>query len=211
MQKRAALGFRVHTGWAALVAVEGPVSLVSPTILDRRGVEMIERGNPEAPAFVYHAAAKLSLKSAEQLVQESAQLARSRARNALATSIRELSDRGYDLVASGVIVGNRPVGSSSLEAILAAHSLIHAAEGELFRQAVIGANEDLKLPVTTVPARALYARASKISGGSVELTRQRLADAGRRLGKPWTQDQKESLLVALLAFADSLPPARPGG
>ena len=209
-QKRAALGFRVHTGWAALVAVEGPVSLVSPTILDRRRVEMMKGGDPEAPAFVYHAAAKLPLKSAEQLVQGSAELARSRARDALATSIGELRGRGYEVVASGVIAANQPLASSSLQSILAAHPLIHAAEGELFRQAVIGASEVLKVRVTSVPARELYTRASKLVGDSVELIRRRLAEAGQRLGKPWAQDQKEAFLVALLALADSLPPARPG-
>src|SRR5262249_60142956 len=98
--KRAAFGFRVHTGWAALIAVQGPVSLDSPVILDRRRVEMMEGGKPEAPAFVYHAAAKLPLKSAEQLVQRAAELAKRRASAALESARRQLSEAGQSRDAS---------------------------------------------------------------------------------------------------------------
>jgi hypothetical protein len=199
--KRVAFGFRVHTGWAALVAVQGPVSLDSPAILDRRRVEMMEGGKPEAPAFVYHAAAKLPLKAAGQLVQRAAELAKSRASAALESAMRELSRAGHTVVASGIVAGKRPLALPALEEILAAHPLIHSAEGELYRQAVIDASEGLKLSVTAVPARDLYARASKALGHPVDLIRRRLAEMGRRVGAPWTVDQKEGLLAALLALA----------
>ena len=56
------------------------------------------------------------------------------------------------------------------------------------------------MPVTRVPARELYPQAVKQLGVSIETLRARLAELGREVGKPWTQDQKESLLVALLAL-----------
>jgi len=199
--KRVAFGFRVHTGWAALVAVQGPASLDSPVILDRRRVEMMEGGNPDAPAFVYHAAAKLPLKSAGQLVQRAAELAKSRASAALESAMRELSQAGHTVVASGIVAGKRPAALPSLERILAAHSLIHSAEGELYRQAVIAASEGLQLSVTTVPAGELYSRASKTLGQPVDWIQRRLAEMARLVGAPWTVDQKEGLLAALLALA----------
>jgi len=191
----------VHTGWAALVAVQGPVSLDSPVILDRRRVEMMEGGNPDAPAFVYHAAAKLPLEPAGQLVQRTAELAKSRARAALESARRELSAAGHTVVASGMVAGKRPPALPSLERILAAHSLIHSAEGELYRQAVTSASESLNLSVMTVPAGELYSRASRSLGHPVDLIRRRLDGMARLLGPPWTVDQKEGLLAALLALA----------
>src|SRR5262249_5205674 len=199
--KRAAFGFSVHTGWAALVAVQGPVSLDSPEILDRRRVEVVEGGKPEAPAFVYHAAAKLPLKSAGPLVQRAVVLAKSRASDALESAMRELSQAGHTVVASGIVAAKRPLELPSLEKILAAHTLIHSAEGDLYRQAIIAASEGLKLSVTAVPAGDLYGRAPKTLGHPVESIRRRLAEMGRRVGAPWTVDQKEGFLAALLALA----------
>lgn len=197
--KAAALGFRVHTGWAAMIAVTPVSGSALPTILDRRRVEMIGRGDPDAPPFVYHAAAKLSLDAARQFVDQAEKIASTRAKAELAAAIRDLREGGYEVVAAGAIAGNRPF-SSPLEATLRSHSLLHAAEGELFRQAIVGASESLGVPVTRVPARDLYPQAVKHLGVSIEVIRERLAELGRSAGKPWTQDQKESLLVALLAF-----------
>jgi hypothetical protein len=59
---RAALGFRAHSGWAGVVVVAGPRS---PTVIDRRRIELIGPGIPKQP---YHAAEKLDLKEAEKLV-----------------------------------------------------------------------------------------------------------------------------------------------
>jgi hypothetical protein len=202
-QTRAAFGLRVHTGWAALVAATGPRS--SPTLLDRRRIEMIAghdlfaaRGSAEAPPlpaggspppFVYHAAAKLSLAAAERLVRQAADEAGARAREALAAAVAELRARGYHPVKSGVIVANQPF-DKPLDQILKAHSLIHAAEGELYRHAIMSASEACGLAVTRVRARELEAPA----------LRKVLTDVGRRAGRPWAQDQKESLLAALVAL-----------
>jgi hypothetical protein len=195
---RAALGFRAHTGWAAMVAAAGPPS--SPTMLQRARVEMIAGHDPAAPPFVYHAASKLPLRAAERLVRESADQARTRAQQAIAAAIGELRERGYEIVATGVIVGNKLV-TASLETILGAHPLIHAAEGELFRQAIVAGSETCDLPVTSVRAGELFSRGAKTLRVSEAILRARLAEAGRGAGKPWAQDQKESLLVALLALA----------
>ncbi len=196
---QAALGFRVHTGWAAMVATARWSASTQPTILDRRCIEIMAGSEPDAPPFVYHAAAKLTLDAAECFVRDAEQAALTRAKAELGTVIRHLYQRGYEVVGSGVIIGNRPF-SSPLDATLRVHALIHAAEGELFRQAFIRASEAQQIPVTGVPMRELYSRAVKHLRLSIELIRRRLNEAGRDIGKPWGQDQKESLLVAQLAF-----------
>ena len=56
---QAALGFRVHSGWAVLVVLAGPVE--TPTILDRRRIEIadVEMEGSKQP---YHAAERLNLR-----------------------------------------------------------------------------------------------------------------------------------------------------
>ena len=84
------LGFRVHSGWAAVVAVRGPVS--SPAVVDRRRIELAD------PAIIgslqpFHAAAELDPVAAEELIKQ-----RADSTNALALqSLRQLID---DLCAS---------------------------------------------------------------------------------------------------------------
>jgi hypothetical protein len=61
------LGFRVHSGWAAVVAVTGPAS--SPTVVDRRGIELAEpaiRGSLQP----FHEVAELNLVAAEEFIKE---------------------------------------------------------------------------------------------------------------------------------------------
>ena len=140
----ASLGFSVHTGWAAMIAVAGPPK--SPVILDRRRIDMM--GNdPDKPRFVYHyAAERLTLSAAERFVREAIEQSRAKAVAALEAAVTELAKKKtYDVVASGIIVGNRPL-KSTLADILKSHSLIHTAEGELFRVAIKGASERAEDP-----------------------------------------------------------------
>jgi hypothetical protein len=194
---RAALGFRVHTGWAALVATVGPAR--EPDVVDRRRVEMIAGHDPGKPPFVYHAAALLALPEARRMVRAQQAIACQHARVAVSAAVEELRARGHRVVGGAIIGGNRAL-DSPFETILASHALIHAAEAELYRGAIADACETLKLPVTMVPANQLYAQAMKRFGGDKESLRRALTNAGRAIGKPWTLDQKESLLVALLAL-----------
>jgi hypothetical protein len=79
------LGFRVHSGWAAVVAVKGPAS--SPAVVDRRRIELAD---PEIRSSLqpFHAAAELDPAPAEELIKQ-----RADSTNALALqSLRLLID-----------------------------------------------------------------------------------------------------------------------
>lgn len=195
---RATLGFSVHTGWAAMIAVAGAPR--SPIVLDRRRVEMM--GNdPDNPRFVYHYAAKsLALPAAERFVRKAIEQSRDNAVAALEAALAALGKENYDVVASGVIVGNKPL-QSALADILKSHSLIHTAEGELFRLAIKSASERLKIPVTEIRVRDLEPQAAKVLGISAAKINERLDAIGRAAGRPWSKDQKMSLLAALVAAA----------
>jgi hypothetical protein len=193
---RATLGFSVHTGWAAMIAVAGTPA--SPVILDRLLVEMIPDSDRDPPRFVYHAAQELSLGAAERYVRVATEKSRANALAALKTAVAELGKRGHEVVATGIIVSGRPL-AADLAAILKSHPLLHTAEGELFRQAIKSASEKLKIPVTEIPARDLPARAARVLKVSAAELPDRLAAVGRAAGRPWSKDQKDSFLVALLA------------
>lgn len=193
----AALGFKVHTGWAASVALAGPLS--SPKVVDRRRVALTESGK-EGSAAVYHAASELALPAAEKLVRDTTDSARRTARIAIETMINELRAKGYELVAAGIVLGGGRL-PPSLEAILRSHPLVHTAEGELFRQALIAASEACELRVSGISGRELYAKVASELGVKAEHLRSQLGEAGKSAGKPWAQDQKEAMAVAWSALA----------
>ena len=91
----------------------------------------------------------------------------------------------------------------SLEKILASHALIHTAEGEFFRAVVRNACEEAGLRVSPLPERELDERARKIFGDKASQIKQRVSGLGKRLGPPWTQDEKLASLAAILVLAAS--------
>src|SRR5215831_6697664 len=84
----AALGFRAHSGWAAMVAVSGPAPV--PVVLDRCRVPLIEPGVPGA-AQPYHFAAEMALKDAQRHLDHCARTAREMACSALQAAIAGLA------------------------------------------------------------------------------------------------------------------------
>ena len=194
---RAALGFRAHSGWAALVAVAGTVR--APTVIERRRIEL---ALPEIPRPVqpYHAAQNMDLKAAEKHVRRFTDEARLLAQRALGEVITDISGAGYQLVGCGIPLGSGRA-AATLEATLASHPLLHTAEGELFRGAIIRASEHFHLPITGVRERDLMARgAAELAIPLTEL-QLRLTELGRAVGPQWARDQKLATLVAWLALA----------
>jgi hypothetical protein len=180
-----ALGFRVHSGWAALVAVAGPVS--EPRVLLRRRIEFADFSNHDT-VQPYHAAAEMTLPKAEKFLARLAEEARELAQKPIRQAIEELKPRSVACAAMTLSSG-RPTGS--LQATLASHPAIHTAEGEFFRSVVRAACEDFGLYCHGVKEKEL--------AGQVAL----IADLGKLLGPPWRQDQKLAALAAWLVLADN--------
>ena len=189
----AALGFRVHSGWAALVAVASPAA--EPALVLRRRVEL-SRKTPRQP---FHAAEGRPFEAAENLIRRSTDEATALAENAVLAAVEELRTTGHEPVAGGLLVAaGRPL--PGLRDILASHALIHAAEGELFRDVLRQASRTCGLRVTEVKERDLEEQAARTLRRSPDALRRRLAAWGKALGPPWTQDEKRAALVAWLAL-----------
>jgi hypothetical protein len=196
---KAAVGFRVHTGWAAAVVLSGPAD--APRVVERRRVNLLA---PGVPFECYHAAAAMPFAKAEAMLEKARSTATELAREALRDIAAGLRATKDELVAAGVVVSNaRPL--LSIEAALSSHAMKHAAEGQLYQQALMDAASELGLRVSAVPERDLPAIAGRTLGVSPLQLRSRTADLGRELGAPWAADQKAAALVAWLALASKAP------
>ena len=169
----------------------------NPVVLRRLRVELA--ANDPGSKQPYHAAEGLALKKAATLIERSTETARKLAGRAMHDVVDELKADGHEVVGCGLLrASGRPL--PGLEQILASHALIHAAEGEMFREGIVEASRTCGLPVTAVKERELLDR------GAVELhlapasLKARLDGFGRALGPPWRQDEKLATLVAWLAL-----------
>ncbi len=191
-----ALGLRAHSGWAALVAVAGTRKSIE--VIDRRRIELADTAIPGSKQ-PFHAAEGLELKKAERIVDGCAAGARRLARQAFRAVIDDLRKKGHEAVGCGLLLASgRPL--PALESILASHALIHTADGELFRDALVHASEKCGLPVTRMRERELYARGAEELCVPAEELQRRIAELGRTIGPPWRQDEKLAALVGWLAL-----------
>ncbi len=193
---RAALGFKTHTGWAAVVVIAGR--------------EVVAKGRIDlATDFrtgaVFHVGQELPLAQAQELISSSQARFEAKARDAIAALVEELRAAGCEVIGSGIVAGNpRPL--PPLESVLKSHALVHAAEGQLYRQVIAIASEACSIPAALVPAKALTSRAAQAMEISAPELTARIAAMGKASGKPWAADQKESALAALVALGKK--PAR---
>lgn len=194
----AALGFRVHTGWAAAVAATGECD-----VLDRRRLSC----EPKSTRFVYHRAAEIPLKEAESLIRRARAEVISAARREIANLLAAVSCNGIKISSACVAGGNSKL-PDSLAEILAAHSRIHTAEGAFYRDALAEACEQEGLRVERVPERDLWRSAAAALALSEEQLREHLALMRKRIGPPWGEDQKLATLASCCALPGRRPSAR---
>lgn len=129
-------------------------------------------------------------------------------------STARLADKALEAVAAHARIRTCCVLTASarplpdLRGILASHSTIHAAEGEFYRDAVAAACERAGIHVHRVRERDIEAETQNLPVPPAD-AKARLAEFGKRLGAPWTADEKLSALGAWLMLA-SLPSRRLG-
>src|SRR5271157_1073989 len=203
VMRRAALGFRAHSGWAVMVPVAAPAVPTASMVIERRRIDLVGVGTgarTAAPAQPYHAAREFELERAQQIIKRCVEEATRLAESAVRAAIEELRVKAWEVAACGILLASgRPL--PSLAEILGSHSLIHAAEGELFRNALKAAGESCGLRVIGAKERGLYPRAAAALGAPAERLGSDLDGLGRTLGPPWRQDEKYAALVGWLALS----------
>jgi hypothetical protein len=193
--KQAAIGFRVHSGWAAAVAV--CVENGAPVVLARQRVHLVETFTYEFRQ-PYHTAEKMLLGQAREFVARMQAEARRLAYRAIGELESRMQEQGAKLKRCGLLLASgRPL--PELEKILASHALIHTADGELFREALLHASARYGLQDFTIKEKELLDRAGQVFRAKPNELLRRVTELGRSLGAPWSQDEKFATLAAWLA------------
>jgi hypothetical protein len=188
---RISLGVRSHSGWAAYVLLGGRPS--SPNLLVRGRMELCDL-SMDGSKQPFHTAEPLPFPSAERFIRQC-----ERATAALAEkSLKKIAQEYGAISACCVLTASgRPL--PDLKAILASHALIHAAEGEFYRDAIAQAAEKNGIGVERLRERDIVAAGERLPGTEAQ-RKALLEEFGRQVGPPWRQDEKLSALAAWMAL-----------
>jgi hypothetical protein len=194
---QAAIGLRVHSGWTAMVAVALDDGM--PCVLWRDRPHLVETFTFEFRQ-PYHTAEKLPIDEARGVIARARDKAMLLAQEAIALARKSAADQGFDLTSCGLLLASgRPL--PSLEQILASHPMIHTADGELFREALVAAAKSRGLEMFTIKENEVVEIASRELGMKPDAVLRRVGRLGAELGPPWAQDEKLAALAAWLALA----------
>jgi len=194
--KQAAVGFRVHSGWAAVVVVW--LEKGAPVVLERNRAHLVKTFSYTFRQ-PYHTAEKMPLAEARRFVAQVQTEARQLAQRVIHGMQSDLEraeiklTRGNLLLASG-----RPL--PGLEKTLASHALIHTADGELFREALSYAVKRCGIEMVGIKERELLERARQTLRVQPAALLRRVTELGKPFGSPWSQDEKFATLAAWLAL-----------
>ncbi len=194
-----AVGFRVHSGWSAMVSVVLEKGV--PRVLYRQRVHLVDTFTYPFRQ-PYHTAEKMPLAEGRQFIVRTETKARKLAFQAIRRLQAELYKLGYELNRSVLLqASGRPL--PELEKILSSHALIHTADGELFRQSVIYASKRCRVALTCIKDRELLERATQALRLPRAKILTRALQLGRPFGAPWSQDEKFAAVAAWVALGGS--------
>jgi hypothetical protein len=194
--KQAALGFRTHSGWAAMVAV--CVEKGAPRVVARERVQLVETFTYRFRQ-PYHTAEQLPLSKAREFVARVEAEADRLAYRAIHKLQSDLEKQDVQLTRFGLLLASGKT-LPSFEKILASHALIHTADGELFRDALSRAGKRCGLETLGIKEKELLESAKQSLRIQPAALLRRLTELGKPFGSPWSQDEKFATLAAWLAL-----------
>jgi hypothetical protein len=160
------------------------VAVTAQAAILRERVAMVKAPGERA-GQPYHAVESMELAEARAFLDRTERGAVEMAAESVKAAVARLAADGYRVTRAAVLMGSgKPL--PELAKILAAHPLIHTAEGVFYRNVLRAACERCGLGVAGVKEKelpaALVARASAM---------------GKALGPPWTMDHKLAAAAAL--------------
>lgn len=170
------------------------VSVVEPHMAGETSTRGI-RGSSQP----YHHVEGWKIPAAEKYLAECLAIGVRMATAALRRMAGELRERGYSVAGCAVLAGSGRA-MPELAKILAAHPLIHTAEGIFFRRVFQDACEGLGWRVTAVREKELDAEAKRALGAGAAKAKRAIAGMGKIMGAPWTADQKMASLAAWMVI-----------
>jgi hypothetical protein len=195
--QRAAIGFRVHSGWAAMVSVSLEKGL--PVVLQKQKLLLVKTFSYTFRQ-PYHTAEKMPLGEAAEFVNAMEKESQDLALAGIRAAQKDLEHLEYKVSnCSLLLAAGRAL--PAFEKILASHALIHTADGELFRNSIRKACARAKIVLCELKERDLLAAAAKSTKKKPEFLLKHVAALGKSVGPPWTQDEKLASLAAWLTLA----------
>ncbi len=171
------IGVLARTGSAVAVALSGTAA--APRFLARREIELVP---PDLPRQPYHEAAGMDLAAAGELIsriESAAEKAAAAGLLILAAAPQAGPVRAVAVVVKAVSMPGHLAG------ILRSHAWMHAAEGVLYREAVLAAAAECGWTASAVEQSALPA------------AEQAISTLGRAAGQPWRRFEKDAARAAL--------------
>ncbi len=196
--KPAVIGARVHSGWAAVLAISGERD--SPDVIDRRRILIVD-STVVGASQPYHFAENLDLPDAEKYLANCAAASEILASAAIREMVEELRVRGFQGCRLRHCVGRWPA-----PAFPAGHPGFARSDSHR-RRRVLSPNLP---PVLRNPKycgdRHSGARSRRSGQGAVRQggnpSPGKNRQPGAVPGPTWTQDQKAAALAASIVFAD---------
>jgi hypothetical protein len=190
-------GISDHIGWAEFVTLG--VEDKRPVILDRRRVQLIQRGIPSAP--YHHECLELPLDRAKKLVDRTWKSVDEHSRSALSEAISSYGVKG-------IVLQESPIKRLPLDLahVLASRRITCAADGMMYRESLAAMGAQLGLQVSRYPRRsdevAAAAQALGVNHATVEGL---LTSLGRTVGVPWRKEHQIAAAGALRVLASMTP------
>ena len=191
----AALGFRVKSGWAAVVLLTGTAS--SPRLSDIGRIELCDPRFPETRQ-PYHAGTG-ELETDSTTLNKRERLVRCISQQSLTTLLVGYHQKGLRIRHAALVVGSQIDPAN----IVNPHIRAHALEGQLFRLAVAETLQDREIHTEVLLERDVYANvAAKLKQSSDDMKRviQNLGQSAAAKNGPWRAEQKLAALAALFVL-----------
>jgi hypothetical protein len=184
----AGLGFRVKSGWAAVVLLTDTAH--SLQLLDVGRIELCDPRLPETRQPYHAAMGKLETDSTK--VNQRERVVRNIPQQSLTRLLKGYRQKGFRIMRAALVVGSQ----IDLANIANPHIRAHALEGRLFRSAVAETLQDHEIHTDVLLERDAYASvAARLKRAIQDLGRSAPAKGG-----PWRAEQKLAALAALFAL-----------
>jgi hypothetical protein len=190
---RAAVGFTVKSGWAAVVLLSALGN--SRRVADSRRIDLSDPAIPESRQ-PYHAGFGTARQHDRELTRLLDSVRRFGRRSVLDV-IAAHAAAGHALAGVGIVVGSLTDPSR----IANDHIRIHALEGQLFREVVEQGAAERGLRRGIWRERDLFAAATGVLGQSEQRIRAATAALGRDVEGSWRAEQKAATVAAWLILA----------
>ena len=192
MKSRAALGFRVKSGWAAAIMLTG--SARSPQLCD---VQRIDLSDPRLPETrqPYHAAMG-RLETDTQKINRRVDVVRRITEKSIAKLLAGYRQQNFTIKRAALVVGSL----IDPRSVANAHIRAHALEGQLFRSVLQEFLHKHRILSDVLIERDAYARAAVQLKQSNENVRRMIQNFGRAAKASWRAEQKLAALAAWVAL-----------